>query len=110
MGKKEESFDHDTKTHHDLLETIIHEKPHSLRSDTDFNSVEACDFKDKNILILDNTPETINKKGNEKEKQKKMPKRHTCDHCKSTFCTNRVLKDHVNSVHLKIKPYKCKNC
>ena len=56
--------------------------------DTDFNSVEACDFKDKNILILDNTPETINK-GSEKEKQKKMPKRHTCDHCKSTFCTNR---------------------
>ena len=30
--KKEESFDDDTKTHHDLLKTIIQEKPHSLRS------------------------------------------------------------------------------
>ena len=77
--------------------------------DNDFNSVETYDFKDTNILILDNTLQTINK-GSEKEKQKEMRKRHGCEYCKSTFCTKTVLRNHINSVHLKIKPYKCENC
>ena len=33
-----------------------------------------------------------------------------CAICKRKFSTNTVLKRHVNSVHLKLKPHKCSDC
>ena len=54
-----------------------------------------------------------NEKSDKVSKQvlhKKMPKKCVCEHCDIYFCTKNGLKDHINAIHYRIKPYKCGKC
>ncbi|RUS91750.1 hypothetical protein EGW08_000458, partial [Elysia chlorotica] len=37
-------------------------------------------------------------------------KTHVCSICSKAFVNSRILKGHINSVHLDIRPYTCKYC
>ena len=41
---------------------------------------------------------------------KKITKRFICNYCDINVSTKNGLKDHINAIHLKIKPYKCGKC
>lgn len=40
----------------------------------------------------------------------KLLRKHQCDKCEARFKRPEHLKLHINSVHLKLRPYKCEKC
>ena len=49
---------------------------------------------------------------NTKSKQhiQEILKNLNCDSCGKYFPKKSMLKNHIDSVHLKLKPYKCEDC
>ena len=35
---------------------------------------------------------------------------YTCSDCDKVYCSKRDLRNHLNSKHLKLKPFKCDQC
>ena len=65
--------------------------------------------KEKTVITQYVTPPGINS-GTALAKATRCIKNYPCNLCGFTADRNILLADHVNSVHLGIKPYKCDNC
>ena len=80
---------------------------------------EQNDNSDKNVEIIDLTEDqnTIGCLQNTLVRKKQKPKLswsrdgiYSCKYCKQSRSTQGAIMQHVNEVHLKIKPYSCKFC
>ena len=91
-------------------------------SDTDYES-DPGTFEEQTVRLGLAKKETLNngpsKSGgkNQKKAQKKSAtkskagtRKHVCNECGHEARCPADLKIHVNSVHLKLKPYKCDQC
>ena len=45
-----------------------------------------------------------------KWQEKKASRNFVCTDCNKIYATNKDLQNHINSVHLKLRPFKCEQC
>jgi len=62
----------------------------------------------KNKKIFDKTD--INKQKKQNTQKTKNANKKICNYCGHHFAGNQTLRQHINDVHLKLKPYKCEKC
>ena len=91
-------------------------------SDTDYES-DFGTFEEQTVKLglakketLNNGPSTSGGKIQKSAQKKGATKskagrgKHVCDHCDYSTDKTDHLKNHMNAVHLKLKPHKCNQC